>query len=121
MSIKDIIKEQLGAKVISWDEKSSRRIYFSIKKENILEIVRFLFKELGLRFSIASGSQTPDGFEILYHFCHDQTGEIYSVRVFIEDKNNPAIDAITPLFPGQNGLSGRCGNCWGLILSGIRI
>ena len=100
MNIKDSIKEWLGNKITAWEEKSSRRIYFSVKKEDIFETSRFLFKDLGLRFSTASGMETPDGFEILYHYSFDQTGEIYSVRVIIGDKNNPEIDAITPIFPG---------------------
>ena len=100
VSIKDIIREQLSDKILNWEEKSSRRIYFSIKKEDIIETVKLLFKELSLRFSIASGSEVPEGFEILYHFSFDETGEIFSVRTLIEDKNNPSIDAITPLFPG---------------------
>ena len=59
-----------------------------------------LFKELGLRFSIASGIDTPKGFEILYHFSYDQTGEIFSLCVLIENKEKRAIASLAPLFPG---------------------
>ena len=100
MNIAEIIKERLGNKITDWQEKSSRRIYFSLKKEDIFEAVKFLVKELGLRFSTASGVDTPQGFEILYHFSFDPAGEIYTLRVIIEDKTHPQIDAITPLFPG---------------------
>jgi NADH-quinone oxidoreductase subunit C len=98
MDVKDSIKERLGKKIINWEEKSLRRIYFSIKKEDIREVAKFLFKELGLRFSIASGIDTPEGFEIIYHFTFDKTGEFYSVRVLIEDKERPEIDSIAPVF-----------------------
>ena len=100
MNIKDSIKEGLSNKIISWEEKSGRRIYFSVNKEDILETARFLFKELKLRFAIASGVDTPRGFEILYHFSFDKTGEFYSVRVLIADKNNPQIDSLATIFPG---------------------
>ncbi|MCM8796461.1 MAG: NADH-quinone oxidoreductase subunit C [Candidatus Omnitrophica bacterium] len=100
MKIKESIREKLAGKIISWQERSSRRIYFSVRKEDLYETARFLFKDLGLRFSTASGSQTPSGFEILYHFSFDQTGEIYSLRVEINDKEHPEIDAITPIFQG---------------------
>lgn len=102
MNIKDRIKEKLGPKVIDWQEVNPRRIYILLKKEDIFETVRILFKELGLRFSIASGMDTPEAFEILYHFAYDQTGEVYSIRVLIEDKKNPSIDSITPLFHGAD-------------------
>ena len=98
--MRDKIKERLGTKIKAWHEHSARRIYFTIDKSDIVETVKFLFRDLGMRFSTASGSQTPDAFEILYHFSNDSSGEIYSVRVFIEDKVNPEVDSITPLFEG---------------------
>jgi len=100
MDTKERIKERLKANIISWDEPFPRRIYFSVQPKDIFDTARFLFKELGLRFAIASGMETPQGFEILYHFSDDKTGIMYSVRVLIEDKQSPQIDAITPLFPG---------------------
>lgn len=100
MNVKESIKDALGDKITAWEEKSPRRVYFSVKKEDILETTKLLFKGLGLRFSTASGMETPEGFEILYHYSFDESGEIFSVRVFINDKSNPEIDAITPIFPG---------------------
>jgi NADH-quinone oxidoreductase subunit C len=100
--MRDQIKERLGAKIKTWHEHSARRIYFTIDKEYIVETVKFLFRDLGMRFSIASGTDTPEALEILYHFSNDASGEIYSVRVFIEDKSNPEIDSIAPLFEGAD-------------------
>ena len=54
---------------------------------------------MGIRFAIASGTDTPGGFEILYHFSFDKTGLIVSVRVLIEDKNNPEIDSLAVISP----------------------
>ena len=100
MGIKERIKEKLADKITGWEEKSPRRIYFTVKKEDIVETVKTLFRDLGLRFSIASATDTPQALEILYHFSFDKTGEFYSARVLIEDKKHPAIDSIAPLFPG---------------------
>ncbi|MCU0652459.1 MAG: NADH-quinone oxidoreductase subunit C [Candidatus Omnitrophica bacterium] len=100
MQIKEEVREKLKDKILNWEEKSSKRIYFTIDKEDIIEVVKFLFKDLGLRFSIASGLDTPDALEILYHFSCDKNGEIYSVRVLLLDKKNPQINSITPLFVG---------------------
>lgn len=80
MNIKDRIRESLGEKIVSWQENNPRRIYFEMKKEDIFETVKFLFKDLGLRFAIATGMENPETFEILYHFSNDNTGEFYSVR-----------------------------------------
>jgi Ni,Fe-hydrogenase III component G len=100
MNTRDRIKEGLGEKITAWQEKSAQRIYFSVDKKDILSTAEFLFRKLGLRFSIATGTEKPQGLEILYHFCYDPAGEVYSVRVLIEDKAHAAIDSITPLFPG---------------------
>jgi len=100
MEIKELIKEKLKSKIIGWEEKSTRRVYLAVKKEDIFEAVKIIFKDLGLRFSIASGIDTPGALEILYHFSHDKSGEIFSLRVLLNDKKNPQIDSITPLFPG---------------------
>ncbi|HTY44503.1 MAG TPA: NADH-quinone oxidoreductase subunit C [Patescibacteria group bacterium] len=100
MDIREQIRERLGPQIIDWKEKSSRRIYFSVKTQDVFKAVEFLFKELGLRFSIASGVDTPEGFEILYHFSCDKTGEIFSLRTLIADRQHPQIDSIAPLFSG---------------------
>jgi NADH:ubiquinone oxidoreductase subunit C len=100
MDIRDKIKERLSGKIIAWEEKSTRRIYFAVHKQDIVDTARVLFKELGLRFSTATAVDTPHGFEMLYHFSFDPAGEFYTVRVLLDDKRNPEIDAITPVFAG---------------------
>lgn len=100
MDMRDKIKERLGEKIIEWKEDSSKRIYFTIDKKDIFKTAEFLFKELGLRFSTASGIDSPSGFEILYHFSFDKAGQFYSVRVLLEDKKHPQIDSIAPVFAG---------------------
>lgn len=100
MLLKEQIKERLTHKITDWYEHSPKRIYISIKPQDLKEATVFLFKELGLRFAIATGCDTPKGLEILYHFSFDKTGEIFSLRVLIEDKKKPQIDSIAPIFPG---------------------
>lgn len=100
MNIRDKIKERLGEKILEWSDNSKKRVYFTVDKKDILGVTQFLFRELGLRFAIASGVDTPSGFQILYHYSFDKRGEFYSLRVLLEDKKDPRIDSITPIFPG---------------------
>jgi len=118
MDIKDKIKERLGKKIVAWEEKSTRRIYFTVKKEDIRETVEFLFRDLSLRFSTASALEVPLGFEILYHFSFDPAGEFYSLRVLLTDKLHPRIDAITPLFPGAEWVEREIWELMGIEFSG---
>ena len=99
MSIANEVKQRLGGKITNWYQHTERRYYVSIAKQDLKEAARILFKELDMRFAIASGQDTPKGFDILYHFSFDKTGEIFSLRVLIEDKKNPQIDTLTGMFP----------------------
>lgn len=116
--IEERIKEGLGEKILQWKKHSPRRVYFSVKKEDIVETARFLFKELGLRFVIATGTDTPDNLELLYHFSFDEAGVIYSVRVLIEDKKSPRIDSIAPLFPGAEWIEREIWELLGINFAG---
>ncbi|MDD2680214.1 MAG: NADH-quinone oxidoreductase subunit C [Candidatus Omnitrophica bacterium] len=100
MDMRDRIKESLQDKIKDWQEKSIKRIYFSIDKKDIFKVTQALFKELELRFITATATDMPDYFELIYHFSNDPAGEIYSARVILEDKLRPEIQSITPLFPG---------------------
>ena len=99
MSIIDKVRAGLDKKITGWYEHSLRRIYISIKPQDLQEASRILFKELDMRFAIATGQDTPEGIQILYHFSHDPTGHIFSLRVLLKDKKNPKIDTLTSLFP----------------------
>jgi NADH:ubiquinone oxidoreductase subunit C len=58
-------------------------------------VSKILFQQLGLRFAIATGTDTPKGLEILYHFSFDKSGEMVSIRVLITDKTHPEIESIS--------------------------
>ncbi|MFH1825701.1 MAG: NADH-quinone oxidoreductase subunit C [bacterium] len=84
MSVVEEIKQRFKDKVEIF-EKSPRRIYVTAKvKEDGKEVVKFLFKELGARMSIASGVDTRPGIEILYHMAMDKHNMIVTVRVLAE-------------------------------------
>jgi Ni,Fe-hydrogenase III component G len=87
-----------GTEVVIWNP---RRLYITVPKEEIVEAARFMFRDIGCRFSISTGTDTRDGFEILYHFSHDQSGVIFSLRTLVP-KDNPRIASITPAVPAAN-------------------
>jgi len=89
------IREKFGDNIIDWHEHSKRRIYISVEPQYITEVAGFLFDDLNLRFVTATGVETPQAIEIVYHFSFDKDGTIISIRVLIEDKQNPEIESIT--------------------------
>lgn len=94
------IKEGLADKILKFEERSERRSYLDFKPEDIPAAAKFIFKDLGCRFVIASGIDTPAAIEILYHFSDDPTGKMITLRTFLPDKKQPAIASITPIIRG---------------------
>lgn len=118
MQIKDAIKERLGNMILEWKQQSARRTYFSISPKDIRQAAGVLFTDLKLRFNTATGIDTPAGIEIIYHFSFDQTGEIYSVRVLLEDRKNPKIDSLAVLFPAAEWIEREMWEMLGIDFTG---
>lgn len=89
----------LGDKVSDVIEKK-RRYYFQVADENLHEVVKFLFKNMGCRLSTATATEVYKGIEVLYHFSHDKTGVYYCPRVIMTDKTNPKMNSVTPIVKG---------------------
>lgn len=90
-------REKFGAAILQVRKHSEKRAYVDIYPKDIVEMTRFLFKEQGLRFNIASAVDDLDGLEVLYHFADDRAGFVLSVRVLLKDKAHAALDTITTL------------------------
>ena len=87
-------------KLIGIEQPLDNRIYLSCEAENSYEINKFLFEEVPLRFVIATGVDSDDCFEVLYHYAYDQIGCMVTLKAFIRDRENPVIESITPFLPG---------------------
>lgn len=89
------ISARFGGKVLKAEKRSAKRAYIDIAPSDIVQFTRYMFKEKGLRFNIASGVDTLDALEILYHFSLDKAGIVVTLRVTLKDKSAPHIDTIT--------------------------
>ena len=69
------------------------------ERERVVEAARILFKDLGMRFVIATGTDKPRGIDILYHFSPDRHNMLVNMRVFVP-KNDMTIESITPVITG---------------------
>jgi NADH-quinone oxidoreductase subunit C len=91
---------EIKDKLIDIEQKADNRIFLLCEAENSYAVSKFLFEDLSLRFVIATGIDSEDCFEVLYHFSNDETGCVVTVKAFIRDRENPSIESITPLIPG---------------------
>ncbi|MDD5427822.1 MAG: NADH-quinone oxidoreductase subunit C [Candidatus Omnitrophica bacterium] len=98
MKIDDIlsdIRNKFGSKVIKAEKKNEKRAYVDIYPKDIVLLTKYMFKELGLRFAIATAVDDFDAIEVLYHFAEDASGFVVSLRAIIKEKEDPHIDTIT--------------------------
>jgi NADH:ubiquinone oxidoreductase subunit C len=93
------VKEKLGAKASGYVVLSPKRTYVDVAPADIPEVSRILFKEMGARFQIASGIDTPGGFEILYHWAFDSAGLVLTVKTKLS-RDNPHIESIGSFIKG---------------------
>jgi Ni,Fe-hydrogenase III component G len=93
------IKEKFSDKIVELWEKSARRIYIMVGKEDAKDIVKYLFEDLGARFIIMSALDTRQGIEILYHFSFDTLSKIVSIRT-LTPMPFPEIESVSLIIPG---------------------
>ena len=99
--LKNSLELKFSGDISAWEEKNPRRIYINCSPDKIREISEYLYRELNFRFIIASGVQTLEGFQILYHFSFDPGGLILSVRIRLGKEASEA-DSISDLVPAAD-------------------
>ena len=70
-------------------------------KNDIPEICRFMYEDLGGRLAIISGIDTRSGFEILYHFMFRKEYQIITVKTKVK-KTSPEIESIANFMTAAN-------------------
>ena len=90
------IKVRAGKDLLGLNDRSEKRVYVTIKKEILPKITRYLFNDAKVRFVTASGVDTREAVEILYHFSIDEIGLIISLRVVL-DKSNLEVESLTSI------------------------
>ena len=92
-----IIGDKFGSRILNVHKASDKKVYIDIYPKDITEVVAYVFKDMYFRFNTASGVDDFDALEILYHFSHDRSGIVISLRTIIKDKHDPHIDTITTI------------------------
>lgn len=87
------IQERFGEDIIELFDKSPIRVYIEVRPEAIVRMGSYLFRTLGARFNIASGSDMVDYIEILYHFIIEDLNLLISLRVKL-DREKPEIASL---------------------------
>jgi len=97
----DDLKYRFKDDIIDIIDKSEKRVYIEIKAESIIKVSTYIFRELEARFNIASGVDTRDNIEILYHFILEEINVLISLRVKL-NKDKPEIESLAPEIEAAN-------------------
>lgn len=111
-TIQTIRENQLDS-IIDINHIRERRVVINVIPEKLIEMARYLFKDLECRFIIASALQTKSGLEIYYHFSKDIIGLIINIKVLIPC-DNAEIESLTDLFIGANWIEREIHELYGI-------
>jgi NADH/F420H2 dehydrogenase subunit C len=77
----------------------------AVKPEAVAEVATFLRDECGLDYlALLTAVDQPERFEVVYHLwsIKDRTTKPFVLKTYIEDKENPAVPSVTPIWRGAN-------------------
>ena len=96
----DQIRKEFKTKILDVKIHNPKRSYITIDKDSLIEITDYIYNKLKYRFAIASGLDSGEGLEIIYHFSDDRkTGAIINIKVLLPYKK-PEVESLTQVFAG---------------------
>ncbi len=113
----DEIKERLKGKIVDAYVKRERRLYITIKGEDISGVAKTL---IGMGFehlSSISGVEYEDRMECVYHIWSYSVGELLTVKAVIP-KDDPKIDSLTPIWKSADWHERETYDLMGIVFDG---
>jgi len=92
------IQKQLGDRILAVLRKSDQRIYIDITPQSVQEASRLMLDEFAARLQIATGVDSSDGYEVMYHWALDNEGFVITLRVLL-DHDSAELDSIALMCP----------------------
>jgi Ni,Fe-hydrogenase III component G len=92
------LKAKLKGKVIDMAQPRDNRIYLRVKAKVAPEVVEYLFFKYKCRLCTATGIDTREGIEIIYHLAKDDRNMVINVKTLIPYPNLE-IDSIGKKIP----------------------
>ena len=97
-NIINALRAQLGDYVLAFQSKSEQRAYLDIAPQALEKATLLLLGEFGARFQIATGVDTSDGLEVMYHWALDEIGFVVTLRVLVAHAE-PKLNSIALICP----------------------
>ena len=112
------IQQALGDKIKKVVIKNSQRVYIDIDPEAIREVGRYLWKDRGARYSIATTVDNRTSFEVIHHFSLDREGgAMVSVRSVLS-REKPSMPSLAPVIKAANWIEREMNELMGVEFEG---
>jgi len=92
------IQTRLDDAIVSVKRKSDQRIFIDILPQSLEDASRLMLEEFEARLQIATGIDTSNGFEVMYHWALDREGIIITLRVLVAH-DAARLQSIAPWYP----------------------
>ena len=111
------IQTRLGDAVLAVKRKSDQRIYIDINPDKLVDASRLMLEQPGARLQIATGVDTSNGFEVMYHWALDADGIVITLRVLV-DHDSPELESIAPIYPAAEWIEREMWELLGITFKG---
>lgn len=78
-----------------------RRLYIRVPREKVYDLAKFLYEQKECRLAVATGIDTREGVEIIYHFALDEAGTFYNIKTMIP-KDDLQTKSLASFLPAAN-------------------
>ncbi len=99
--VMDDLKTALGNKIIDMIQPRDNRIYMRVEPEDVLEVIEYFFFDYKCKFSTATGIDTREGIEIIYHLAREDKNMVINVKTLLPYPN-PWMESIGKKIPALN-------------------
>ncbi len=112
------IQQALGDKIKKVVIKNSQRVYIDIDPKAICEVGRYLWKDRGARYSIATTVDNRTSFEVIHHFSLDREGgAMVSVRSVLS-RDKPKMPSLATVIKAANWIEREMNELMGVEFEG---
>jgi len=108
------IKQAVGQWIKDVTIKNSQRVYIDIDPAGVREVAKYLWKDRGARYVIATAIDNRTSFEVLHHLSLDREGgAMVSIRSVL-DRDNPRMPSLATIIKAANWIEREMNELMGI-------
>jgi Ni,Fe-hydrogenase III component G len=111
------IRGALGSHLVGFEQHSENRVYITIRPETVIEASQLMFEEVGARLQIATGQDTGEDIEVMYHWALDSEDCVVTMCVTVPYAA-PQLPSITSVCPASEWIEREMWELLGLEFAG---